>query len=167
MSTTWPGTVFSSPAFFASIFSAKVWPIATSILQRRSTGTSLLVSLQIKIREIRVMKDDGLRAALELVALPRMGGDDVQHGFGDAMFITQCNASEGVAQILIHAGELILVCLALELDQFAHVGEQRPGDESIPVAFESLAVRLAQDIVHRNAQTGHRADVLRKRDLHA
>src|SRR5574341_547696 len=132
---------------------------ATSVT--RSDPLPLLVPLQIKIREICVMKDDGLRAALEFVALPRVGGDDVHHGFGNAMFITQRDACKGVAQILIHAGELVLAVFAFELDQLAYVGEQRPGDERVAVAFESLAVRLAQDVVHCDAEASNGADVLR------
>src|SRR5436309_13718680 len=102
--TTVPGE--SPSAWRAAIFSTSVRPIQTSAINysapacASSVATVLLLRSalaeqlgNIEINEISVMKNDRFDRALHFVTLVTVRGDDVQDFAGNAVLVSECDAT--------------------------------------------------------------------------
>src|SRR5437764_12650838 len=94
----------------------------------------------IEVDEIRVMKDDRVDRTLRLVPLVTVGGDDVHKFAGNAVFVGERDAAERMPHLLT---EFSLNYLAgsvfINLQRLCHFGQERAGDEIVPLKADSAA----------------------------
>jgi hypothetical protein len=172
ISTICPGTVVSNPDFFAIIFSAKVWGIGSPYhLWVETQGdkvhclnTSKLC--KVKIGEIGMVEDDGLRPAFELITLPRMSRNDMHYTIWDFVFEAQPHPGERMAQILIHTGPFIIAAFLAELNQFTNISQKCPSDEGIAVYTIAIAISFLQNVFHGNTEAANYTNMLWEGDIH-
>src|SRR6266566_8224053 len=86
----------------------------------------------IEIHEIGVMENNRLDGALHLIALVTVRGNDVHDFAGDAVLVGKRDAGEWMPHLLPkcslnHLARRILIVL----QRFAHIGQQRAGDEVV------------------------------------
>ena len=101
----------------------------------------------IEVHEIGVMEDDRFDRALHLVALVAVRGDDVHDFAGNAMLVRQRDAAERMPHLLPkfslnHVARRVLVVL----QRFAHVGQQRAGDEIVALDRNAATERFLEHI---------------------
>src|SRR5256714_5754072 len=128
--------------------------MSISFMTRRCrSGASLLGRAfaekfgNIEVDEIGVMENDRFDRALDLVPLMAMRGDDVHDFAGNAMLVGERDAAKRMAHLLSkfslnHVPRRVLV----ELQRFAHIGQERAGDEIVPLNGDAAAEGFLEDI---------------------
>ena len=97
----------------------------------------------VEVYKIGVMKNDRFDRALDLVAFVTVRGDDVQHFAGNAVLVRERDAAERVTHLLPefsldHFARRVLVVL----ERFAHIGQERTGDEIVALDRNAAAERF-------------------------
>ena len=106
----------------------------------------------IKVHEIRVVEDDALDRALHLVALVRVGRNDVHHFGRDVVLVAHRDAREWVAQhFAIEALDDVAARVLVELEGLADVSEQRARDEMVEIDRDAIAKGLVEHARDRDA----------------
>jgi hypothetical protein len=146
-----PTATVGSPLFSREHFWAKVCPIPP--LER------------IEVHEVREMQDDRLGRALAVVALFRVDADDVQNLGRESLRVRQSHAGERVPhqRAVLRLAELAV--LFRDLEQLADVVQERAGDEDVALELELALVDLVECVRRGDADLGHGAHVVGKRDL--
>src|SRR5437762_3896092 len=98
------------------------------------------------------MKNDGLDRALHLVALMTVRGDDVQDFAGNPVLVRKRHAAEWMAHLLSefsldHFARSVFVVI----ERFAHVSQQRTGDEVVTLNGNIATKRFLQHIRNGDA----------------
>ena len=93
------------------------------------------------------MKDDRFDRALDLVALVTVGGDDVHDFAGNAVLIGERDAAKRMPHLLPkfslnHFPRRVLV----KLQRFAHIGQERAGDEIVALNGDAAAEGFLEHI---------------------
>src|SRR5438132_4949135 len=101
----------------------------------------------IEVDEIGVMENDRFDRALHLVALVTVGGDDVHDFAGNRVLVGERDAAKRMAHLLSkfslnHVPRRVLV----ELQRFAHIGQERARDEIVPLNGDAAAEGFLEDI---------------------
>src|SRR4029077_14825691 len=128
--------------------------MSISFMTRRSrSGASLLGRAlteelrDIEVDEIGMMKDDRFDGTFHLVALVTVGGDDVHDFAGNPVLVGECDAAKRMAHLLSkfslnHVPRRVFV----ELQRFAHIGQERARDEIVPLNGDAAAEGFLEDI---------------------
>src|SRR6266404_8375109 len=106
----------------------------------------------IEVHEIGVVKNDRFDRALHLVALVTVRGDNVQDFAGNAVLVRERDAAEWMTHLLSefsldHFARSVFVVL----ERFAHVSQQRTGDEVVTLNGNVAAKRFLQHIRNGDA----------------
>src|SRR6266404_5034922 len=112
------------------------------------------------------MKNDGFDRALHLVTLVTVRGDDVQHFAGNPVLVCERDAAEWMAYLLSefsldHFARSVFVVL----ERFAHVSQQRTGDEVVTLNGNPAAERFLQHIRDGDALPRTGIEMLDERHL--
>src|SRR5947208_8406209 len=112
------------------------------------------------------MKNDGLDRALHLLAFVTVRGDDVQDFAGNAVLVRERDATEWMAYLLSefsldHFARSVFVVL----ERFAHVSQQRTGDEVVTLNGNAAAKRFFQHIRDGDALPRAGIEMLDKRHV--
>ena len=79
-------------------------------------------------------------------------GDDVQHFAGNAVLVRKGDATERMAYLLPKFSlNHFARCVFVVLQRFAHVSQQRAGDEVVALNWDAAAEGLLEDIGDRDA----------------
>src|SRR5262245_30588180 len=109
----------------------------------------------VEVHKIGVMKDNRFNRALDLVALVAMRGDNVQDRAGNAVFVGERDTAERMPHLLPkfaldHIARLVLIIL----QRFAHIGQERPGNEMVALNRDAAAEGFLEHIGDGDALPG-------------
>src|SRR5205823_12057324 len=114
-------------------------------------GRALTEELRnIEVYEISVMKDDRFDRTLHLVALVTVGGDDVHDFAGNTVLVGERDAAKRMSHLLPkfslnHVPRRVLI----EFQRFAHIGQQRAGNEIVTLNGNAAPKRFFQHVGDR------------------
>src|SRR5438552_15386732 len=112
------------------------------------------------------MENNGLDRALHLVAFVTVRGDDVQDFAGNPVLVRERDAAEWMAYLLSefslnHFARSVFVVL----ERFAHVSQQRTGDQIIALDWNPTPERFLQHIRDGDALPGTGIEMLDERHV--
>src|SRR6266481_3530738 len=101
----------------------------------------------VEIHEVSVMKDDRFDRTLHLVALVTVGGDDVHDFARNAVLVGECDAAKRMPHLLSKFSlNYVPRRVLVELQRFAHIGQERARDEIVPLNGDAAAEGFLEDI---------------------
>src|SRR5213592_761583 len=114
----------------------------------------------IEIDEIGVMKNDRFNRAFDLVALVTVRSDNVEDFAGDSVLVSERDATERMTDLLSklpldHIARRVLIIL----QRFAHIGQERTGNEIIALNRDAAAEGFLQHISDGDALSRTRVEM--------